>query len=100
MALETRRFNVQDHIGAQESQAGYLEAVLEDGDPTLIAAAIGDIARARGALRFARESGLSRETIYKVFRPGGNPKLDTISKAVKVLGFRLALAPISGAKDI
>lgn len=98
MALETRRFDVQDYIKTEQDQAGYLEAALEDGDPTLIAAAIGDIARARGASRFARESGLSRETIYKVFRPGGNPKLDTIAKAVRVLGFRLALAPVTDHK--
>lgn len=93
MAIETKRFDIQDYIKTDAEQAGYLDAALEDGDPTLIAAAIGDIARARGATRFARESGLSRETIYKVFRPGGNPKLDTLSKAVKVLGFRLSLAP-------
>lgn len=93
MALETKRFDIQDYIKSDAEQVGYLDAALEDGDPTLIAAAIGDIARARGATRFARESGLSRETIYKVFRPGGNPKLETLAKAVKVLGFRLALAP-------
>lgn len=93
MALETTRFDVQDFIRSGKEQAGYLEAALEDGDPSLIAAALGDIARARGASQFARESGLSRETIYKVFRPGGNPKLDTISKAAKVLGLRLALVP-------
>jgi probable addiction module antidote protein len=93
MALETKRFDIQDFIKTDQTQIGYLDAALEDGDPALIAAAIGDIARARGASEFARESGLSRETIYKVFRPGGNPKLETIAKAIKVLGFRLALTP-------
>ena len=93
MPLETKRFDIHDYIKTDQAQAGYLDAALEDGDPTLIAAAIGDIARARGASEFARESGLSRETIYKVFRPGGNPKLETIAKAVKVLGYRLTLAP-------
>lgn len=93
MTLETKRFDIQDHIKTTQTQAGYLDAVLEDGDPALIAAAIGDIARARGASQFARESGLSRETIYKVFKPGGNPKLDTLAKAIKVLGFRLTLTP-------
>ncbi len=93
MALETTRFDIQNYIKSTEDQTGYIDAALEDGDPALIAAAIGDIARARGASQFARDSGLSRETIYKVFRPGGNPKLDTIAKALKVLGLRLALAP-------
>ena len=99
MALETTRFDVRNYIRSHDDQTGYLDAALEDGDPALIAAAIGDIARARGASQFARESGLSRETIYKVFRPGGNPKLDTIAKAVKVLGLRLALAPASNPKN-
>jgi len=47
--------------------------------------------RARGASQFAKETGLSRETIYKSLRPGGNPTLDTFAKAVKVLGLRLSL---------
>jgi len=70
MALETTRFDIQNYIKSHEDQTGYLDAVLEDGDPALIAAAIGDIARARGASQFAKDSGLSRETIYKVFAQG------------------------------
>lgn len=95
MALKTERFDVQDFLTTHEEQAGYLDAALQDGDPTLIATALGDIARARGATKFAKETGLSRETIYKVFRPGGNPTLETMSKAIKVLGLRLALEPLS-----
>ena len=72
-------------------QIAYLEAVLEDGDPTLIAAALGDVARARGASQFARETGLSRETIYKTLKPGGNPTLETLTKALRALGVRLTL---------
>ena len=52
-----------------------------------------DIARARGVTVFAQETGLSRETIYKAFRPGGNPTLDTLAKATKALGLRLAVVP-------
>jgi len=93
MTIETTRFDIQDYLTDPVRQAGYLEAVLEDGDPTLIAAALGDIAKARGVSEFARQAGLSRETVYKGFRPGGNPTLESISKAVKVLGLRLALVP-------
>lgn len=95
MPLETIRFDIQKHLLTTEEQIGYLEAVLEDGDPALIASAIGDIARARGASQFAKEAGLSRETIYKVFRPGGNPTLSTIAKALKALGLRLSLSSIA-----
>ncbi len=98
MTLETSRFDIQNHLKSDEEQAAYLEAALEDADPTLIAAALGDIARARGATRFAEESGLSRETIYRAFRPGGNPTLDTVSKALKVLGLKLAVTPVQAAE--
>lgn len=93
MTIETTRFDIQDHLKTREDQVAYLEAVLEDGDSELIAAALGDIARAHGATQFAKETGLSRETIYTALRPGGNPTLDTMSKAVKALGLRLSLAP-------
>ena len=94
MAQETIRFDVLNHLETREDQVAYLEAALEDGDPGLIAAVLGDIARARGASEFAKEAGLSRETIYKAFRPGGNPTLETLAKCVKALGMRLSLAPV------
>lgn len=91
MPLETTKFDVQDFLKTPEEQAAYIEAALEDGDPSLIAAAIGDIARARGVTAFAKETGLSREAIYKAFQPGGNPTLDTLAKATKALGLRLSV---------
>lgn len=57
MPLETKRFDIHDYIKADQAQAGYLDAALEDGDPTLIAAAIGDIARARGRLNSRGKAG-------------------------------------------
>jgi len=93
MTLKTTRFDAQNFITGPERQAGYIEAVLEDGDPNLIAAAIGDSARARGVTHFARGSGLSRETIYKLFRGGGNPRVSTLNKALDVLSLRLAAIP-------
>ena len=70
MPIETTRFDIQTHIATREDQVAYLEAVLEDGDPSLIAAALGDIAHAHGASQFSRETGLSRGTIDKALRPG------------------------------
>jgi probable addiction module antidote protein len=94
MPIETTRFDIQAHIATREDQVAYLEAVLEDGDPSLIAAALGDIAHAHGASQFSRETGLSRGTIYKALRPGGNPTLETMTKAVKALGMKLSLTPV------
>ena len=97
MTITTTKFNVLDHLKTFEEQVAYLEAAVDEDDPTFIAAAIGDIARARGVSQFATETGLSREAIYKSFRPGGNPTIETINKALKVLGLKLSLAPVNAA---
>jgi probable addiction module antidote protein len=96
--LETRVFDANEFIKTPQEQAEYLRAALEDGDVDAIAIVLGDIARARGASQFAKDTGLSRETIYKAFRPGGNPRLDTLARAVRALGFRLTIEPIKAAE--
>ena len=88
-----RKFDVQDYLKTPDQQAAYLKAAFDSNDTSFIAAAIGDLAKARGVSKFSRETGLSREAIYKTFRVGGNPTLDTLSKATDVLGYRLALVP-------
>jgi probable addiction module antidote protein len=72
--------------------AHYLEAVLEDGDPALVAAALGDIARAKGMSRVARAAGLGRESLYKALSPQGNPELATVLKVIHALGLKLKVA--------
>lgn len=92
--VETRPFDVQNYLKTPEDRAAYLDAILEDGDPTLIASGLGDIAKAIGATELARQAGLSREVIYKGFAAGGNPTLETITKVTKALGLRLTVTPI------
>ena len=88
-----REFDVQNYLKTPEERAAYLEAILEDGDPSLIAAGLGEIARAVGMTDLARQTGISRETLYKSLAPGGNPTLATISKIAGALGLRLAVVP-------
>jgi probable addiction module antidote protein len=97
MPLETTKFNVLDRLKTVKEQIAYLEAALDEDDPSFIATAIGDIAKARGVTEFARETGLSREAIYKAFRPGGNPTIETLNKAMKALGLKLKLVPEKAA---
>ena len=78
-----------EHLKSDVDMAAYLEAALEDGDPALVAAALGDIARAKGMTEIAREAGLGRESLYKALSPGGNPEFATILKVVRALGLRL-----------
>ena len=79
----------------------YLDAVLEDGDPALIVAALGDIARAKGMSQVAREAGLGRESLYKSLSPSGNPEFATVLKVLQALGLQFHVQPVqlSGASD-
>lgn len=88
-----------EHLETGADMAAYLEAALEESDPALIAAALGDIARAKGMTQVAREAGLGRESLYKALSPDGNPEFATIMKVVSALGLQLHAAPadIKGA---
>lgn len=87
--LPTRPWDAAEHLETQEDMAAYLEAALEDGDPSLVVAVLGDIARARGMTQIARETGLGRESLYKALSPTGNPEFATILKVVQALGLQL-----------
>lgn len=87
--VKTKRWDPAEHLDSEEDMAAYLEAALEDGDPALIAAALGDIARAQGMSQIARKTGLGRESLYKALSPDGNPEFSTVLKVVRALGLRL-----------
>ena len=91
----TTPWDPADHLKDEGDMVAYLEAALEEGDPTLVAAALGDIARAKGMSQVAREAGLGRESLYKALSPAGNPEFATILKVVAALGLQLHAAPAS-----
>ena len=86
---QTRPWDVAEHLKTEEDMALYMEAALEEGDPALVAAALGDIARAKGMAQIARKAGLGRERLYKALSPEGNPEFATVLKVVRALGLRL-----------
>ncbi|MHB8090622.1 MAG: addiction module antidote protein [Syntrophales bacterium] len=86
---KTRPWDAAEHLETAEDMAAYLEAALEQGDPALVVAAMGDIARAKGITQIARETGLGRESLYKALSPEGNPEFATVLKVVRALGLRL-----------
>lgn len=92
MVRETRGWDAADSLETKEDIAAYLDAVLEDGDPELLKAALGDIARAKGMTEIARAAGLGRANLYKALSPDGNPEFVTIIKVLKSLGLRLSVA--------
>ena len=89
----TKSWDAADHLKSDADIAGYLEAALEDGDPALVAAALGDIARAKGMATIARKAGLGRESLYKALSADGNPELATVLRVVRALGLRLQAVP-------
>jgi probable addiction module antidote protein len=87
--IETRPWDAAEHLETEEDMVAYLEAALAEGDASLVAAALGDIARAKGMSDVARDTGLGRESLYKALSPDGNPEFATILKVVRSLGLSL-----------
>jgi probable addiction module antidote protein len=90
---ETTPWDAAEHLHTAEDMAAYLDAALEDGDPALVAAALGDIARAKGMTEIAKAAGLGRTSLYKALSPEGRPELSTVLKVVRALGLRLHSTP-------
>lgn len=83
-------FDVADHLKDEKAMARYLAACMEEtDDPAVIAAALGNIARAYGMVQLAKDTGLAREALYRALSPTGNPHLGTILKVTKALGLKL-----------
>jgi probable addiction module antidote protein len=89
MALKTTLWDPAEYLGDPESISAYLEAAFEDGDPALIATALGDVARAKGMTQLAAEAGVTREALYKALSPTGDPRLSTLLGVIKALGIKL-----------
>jgi probable addiction module antidote protein len=89
--IKTTRYDVADHLRTPQEMAAYLEACFEeaDGDAAFIAKALGDIARAKGMAKVARDTGLSRESLYKALSGERTPGFDTILKVIEALGLKL-----------
>ncbi len=89
-------FDITEHLEDDQAIAEYLTIVLEEDDPALLAAAVGDIARARGMTEIAKSSGLAREALYKALRADAQPRFDTINRVCHALGVKLVAQPIKG----
>jgi probable addiction module antidote protein len=89
VAHKTTLWDPTEYLDSPESIAAYLEAAFEDGDPALIATALGDIARAVGMTHLASQAGVTREALYKALSPTGDPRLSTLLGVTRALGIKL-----------
>lgn len=89
--LKTRPFDMANYLSDEADVAEYMRQVMEDGDPALLGAALGDVARARGMSKLAKDTGLSRESLYKSLSGERAPSTDTLFKVMKALGLKLTI---------
>ena len=98
MTEKFSRYDSADYIKTDEDMALYFATCLEENDPALITHALGVIARAKGMTQLARDTGLSRESLYKSLSGERAPSSDTLFKVLKALGFKLTVAPSAGGE--
>jgi probable addiction module antidote protein len=94
MALKTTKWDVTEFLDSEKRIAMFLEAAFEEDDPSLITAALGEVARARGMMQMAKDTGISREALYRALSKEGRPEFNTILKVMKAFGLRLSPVPI------
>jgi probable addiction module antidote protein len=92
---ELPEFDAAPYLESEASIAAYLTDILEANDAALLAAALGDLARARGMTEIAKSAGITREALYKALRSGSAPRFDTVNRVCAALGVRLVAQPVN-----
>jgi probable addiction module antidote protein len=89
--LKTKRWDSAEHLKTEKDIAAYLNACMEEGgdDPAFLAHALGVVARARNISQLARDTGMTREGLYRALSGEGNPSFATVTKVARALGVRL-----------
>jgi len=93
-------FDLTEHLNSDEAIVAYLNAVIEQGDASELAHALGVIAKARGMTEVAHKAGISREALYKALRPGASPRFETIQSVCRSLGIRLGVSVDDRALEV
>jgi probable addiction module antidote protein len=89
MATKTTAYDVADYLTNEDRVAAYIELAIEEGDPKAIATALGNVARARGMTQLAKDTGLTREALYRALAPEGNPTLATFAAVLDAMGLQM-----------
>lgn len=91
MSEKFSRYDTAEYLKTKEDMVLYLDACIEEdpGDGSLIRMALGSIARAKGMSQLARDTGISREGLYRALSADGNPEFSTVMKVIRALGVKL-----------
>jgi probable addiction module antidote protein len=89
---KSTRYNTSDYLKSSEDVAGYIEAALEEDDPAVLLVALRNVADSKGGMAMiSKQSGLSRESLYRSLSENGNPKISTLFSIIKALGLHLSV---------
>jgi len=83
------QWDTAEYLTDDKAIAAYLSAALEENDPELLKTALCNVARAKGMTQLAKETGITRDGLYKALSPSGNPSFSTIQKVVSAFNLRL-----------
>ncbi|ARQ46100.1 addiction module antidote protein [Oxalobacter formigenes] len=92
MTEKTHTFDIVEYLDSEENVQEYFRQVMEDGDSDEIIRALGHIAKARGMMKLANDTGLARESLYRALSEGAKPRFDTIMRVTQALGLKLTIA--------
>ena len=90
--MKIKNFDIVDFLDSDEAIIEYLNAALEEGDSDFFVKAVGDVARAKGMMKIARNTGLGRQNLYRSLSRGGNPRIGTLFRVLDALDIRLSVA--------
>lgn len=92
---KAKNWDASEHLESEADIAAYLNSALEDDNTSVITTALGDIARVKGMTQLAKETGITRDGLYKALSPTRNPTFGTVQKVVKAFGLKLNVATIA-----
>ena len=98
--VKISEYDTAEFLDNEELIAEYLAVAMEDPNPDVFIAALATVARARGMTQLAKDSGLSRESLYKTLAPGAKPRFETIVKITKALGVPMAPVAAGGNQAV
>lgn len=93
MTANLTNFDPAEHLQSDEAIADFVAEAFATNDPAYVTHALGVVARAKGMTQIAKETGLSREQLYRSLSDEGNPTLRTVFTVLKALGVELTAKP-------
>lgn len=94
MAKGTKfQIDLSERLKDSKFAANYIMAAIEENDSEYLAIALGEVVKAQGTSKIAKATGLSRQALYKMFSPKGNPTLQSVYSVLGAMGLQVSIEP-------